>query len=255
MRQDKPRSTSPTYSPTHSPIDCKTPHESKMDMTELRRKAGERTRKRADDMREKLEIEMLRDWYEQCDREAGRDTLHLSYAMDVLDKAWPHGTPGEVTWEVQELRLCVRKAIEESTAQHYKESMKDVPGQAHMQGMQEYYKQKIAEIAKGLGDESDASQDEMVAALNMATNEEEISQANKQVAVIFLPLFHALYTIEAAFSEDKPESMKSVVKKMQDVVRAGVVREMGGREHVWDATQKFCVDAVCVVVGQDEAEA
>jgi len=48
-----------------------------MDMTELRRKAGERTRKRADDMREKLEIEMLRDGYEQCDREAGSDSLRM----------------------------------------------------------------------------------------------------------------------------------------------------------------------------------
>ena len=208
----------------------------------------------------------------QFDRRVGCDTLHLSYALLVLDKAWPKGPPAELRDLVDDMRFYVKRAICQSFMQPYLDGMDTerkpsiFPDPTRIDDMQAYFGNKTAEIARSVANVDLEQHTEMLAALNADMNEHERPEAEKRAAGLVLPLYYAIYTIQASFSDGQPYHVLNLAQAMGDSVDRALVHEMH-KEYLADgasrsepcpppqtshvhATQTYCTDAVCVVLAE-----
>lgn len=244
-------------------------------MMAIRKTAHEKTRVLLNEMRKTLDENMLRDGYEAYDRKAGGDTLHLSYAMQVLSKTWPDGPPMKLKGDVDDLRFFVRSIISRRTMQENYAAFKTeskpsiIADTEHVEDMHAYYAKLTVDFARNFEEDKDAVHFDMVTALEAAMDEHKRPAAEKRAAVLVLPLYYAMHMIEAPFPDGQPVSVLPSVVTMRDIVRAALLREMckeyvGNREDkAWlrckvrrsrvDAMQQYCSDAVCVVLAQAKA--
>ena len=96
-------------------------------MVDTRKLAEQKTLQRAEAMRKQGDDNMLRDDHGLIYRKAASETLHLWYALFVMQQAWPRGVPAELKALVDEMRQDVERATCQSVMAKFQEAMQ-TPG-------------------------------------------------------------------------------------------------------------------------------
>lgn len=242
----------------------------------MRKTAHEKTRALFEEMRKTLDENMLRDGYEPYDRKAGGDTLHLSYAMQVLNVAWPDGTPVKLKGDVDDLRFLVRGIISRRTMREYMAAFETesrpsiIADTEHVEDMHAYYAKSTADFARNFEKDKDSLYFEMVRALDAAMDDDKRPATEKRAALLVLPLYYAMHMIEASFPDGQPVDVLPTVVAMRNFVRDTLFRQMckeyvgNSEDKAWprvkvprsrvDAIQQYCSDTVCVVLAEGKAQ-
>ena len=237
-------------------------------MVDTRKLAQQKTQQRAEAMRKQLDDNMRRDDYGLFYREAASDTLHLWHALFVMDQAWPRGVPDELEDLVKEMRRDVRRATWQSVMVKFQEAMQTpdkphtFPDEVHMDVFHTYMVGQTAEIARSIARVDLVQHTEMLAALNADMNKDERPEAEQRAAVLLLPVYYAVYTMQSSFEYGQPYDVLHLAQAMADSVDRSLVNEIY-KENLADgaavasslpltshvrATQMYCTDAVCAVL-------
>ena len=260
-------STSPNYTPEPSPIYTIHPGPKPSDAV-TRKLAEQKTQQRAEAMRKQLDDNMRRDDYAPFYREAASDTLHLWYALLVMEQAWLRGVPAELEELVDQMRRDVKRATCDCVMAKFQEAMqtpdkpRTFPDEENMDVFQTYMVRQTAEIARSIARVDLVQHTEMLAALNADMNKDERPEAEQRAAVLLLPVYYAVYTMQSSFAHGQPYDVLHLAQAMADSVDRCLVTEIY-KENLADgatvagslpltshvrATQMYCFDAVCAVL-------
>ena len=263
-------STSPNYTPEASPLYTIHPGPKPpiVDTLEL---AEQKTAQRGEAMRTFVGENMRRDGYGLFWCEAGKETVHLWYTLLILEKAWPKGVPEELDTLVKNMRQDVERASSQSIMKKFQEAMETESRPCTFPDaedvnvfLQTYMKRQTAEIARSIARVDFEQHTEMLAALNADMNQDDRPEAEKRAAILFLPLYYAVYAMQASFAEGQPYDVLHFARAIADSVDCQLVNEMHSEyrgdgavgagllpvpSHV-RATQMYCMDAVCAVLAK-----
>ena len=262
--------SSPNYTPEPLPIYTIHPGP-KPAIVDTRQLAEDKTEKRGEAMRKQIAEKMQSDGFDLFWREAACETLHFWYALLVIEKAWPNGVPDELAEVVKNMRHDVERATTQNILKKFQEAMETpskprvFPNTEHIENfVKSYIKRTTAEIVGSIACVTSEQHMEMLAALNADINEDDRPEPEKRAAVLFLPLYYAVYVMQASFEEGQPYDVMHFARTIADSVDCQLVAEMhsqyvavGATEaellpvtsHV-RATQMYCMDAVCVVLAK-----
>ena len=239
-------------------------------MVDTRKLAEQKTLQRAEAMRKQGDDNMRRDDYGLIYREAASETLHLWCALFVMQQAWPRGVPAELKALVDDMRRDVERATCQSVMAKFQEAMetsdkpRTYPDDKNMDDFQTYMIRQTAEIASSIASVDLVQHTEMLAALHADMNNDERPEAEKRAAVLLLPVYYAVYTMQSSFAYGQPYNVSHLAQAMADSVDrclateiykenladgAAVASSLPLTSHV-RATQMYCLDAVCAVLAE-----